>query len=187
MSLLSHHPERVVAGAALIVACLGLSASAAPNPSLPTSQALPLNVPVGGNFPNGQPQPPLEEIAKQYENSQQAISDGARLFDWFNCSGCHFHGAGGIGPAFENDGNWIYGGRLDQIFDSIYQGRPNGMPMWGKLIPPAQIWELAAYVKSLSTKSASQPTPTKPVPGVPGPATLETNPQSAQTSPEPSK
>ena len=176
MSSLYHHPERALAAAALLVTSLGLSASAAPNPALPVSQALPLDVPVGGNFPNGETEPPLDSIAKQYQNNAQAISDGARLFDWFNCSGCHFHGAGGIGPAFDNDGQWIYGGRLDQIYASIYQGRPNGMPMWGKIIPSSAIWELAAYVKSLSTKSASEATPTKPVAAAPGPATLETEP-----------
>ncbi len=176
MFSLYHHPERALAAAALLVTSLGLSASAAPNPALPVSQALPLDVPVGGNFPNGETEPPLDSIAKQYQNNAQAISDGARLFDWFNCSGCHFHGAGGIGPAFDNDGQWIYGGRLDQIYASIYQGRPNGMPMWGKIIPSSAIWELAAYVKSLSTKSASEATPTKPVAAAPGPATLETEP-----------
>lgn len=180
MSSLYLHPERAVAVAAAVIVGLGLATYAAKgNPDLPARQALPLGVPVGGNFPNGQQEPPLDSAAKRYQNNPQAIADGARLFDWFNCSGCHFHGAGGIGPAFDNNGNWIYGGRLDQIYASIYQGRPNGMPMWGNLIPSSQIWELAAYVKSLSTKSLGEPTPTKPVAGVPGPATLETQPEQA--------
>ena len=58
-----------------------------------------------------------------------AIADGERLFDWYNCSGCHFHGGGGMGPALM-DQQWIYGGALDQIHASIVQGRPNGMPSW---------------------------------------------------------
>jgi cytochrome c oxidase cbb3-type subunit 3 len=178
MSSLYHHPERALAATALLIAAFGLSGchEANSNPAMPAAQGQPLDVPVGGNFPAGESKPPLEAIAKQYQHNVQAVSDGSRLFDWYNCSGCHFHGAGGIGPPFYNDGQWLYGGRLDQIYDSIYQGRPNGMPMWGNLIPSSAIWELAAYVKSLSTKSASEPIPTKPVAGVPGPATLETEP-----------
>ena len=67
----------------------------------------------------------------------------------FNCSGCHFNGGGGIGPPLMDD-KWIYGGRLDQIFNSIYQGRPNGMPVWGGKISEQQIWEIATYVRSMS-------------------------------------
>jgi cytochrome c oxidase cbb3-type subunit 3 len=187
MSSLYHRPERAIAAAAFLVAASGLSASAANNPSLPASQAGPIDVPVGGNFPGGSEKPPLPAIAKQYENNPQAISDGARYFDWYNCDGCHFHGAGGIGPAFYNSGQWIYGGRLDQIYDSIYQGRPNGMPMWGDMIPSSVIWQIAAYVKSLSTKSASEAIPTKPVAAAPGPATLETEPDQPPTTPAASK
>ena len=64
------------------------------------------------------------------------------------------------------DQQWIYGGALDQIHASIVQGRPNGMPSWGRKIPDAQIWEIAAYVKSLSAPNAADGTdqamPTSP-------------------------
>lgn len=176
MFSLSHRPERVIAVASAILVALGVPASAAGGLSAPASQMQPLDVPVGGNFPANAAKPPLAAVAKKYENNAQAIAHGEQLFNWYNCSGCHFNGAGGIGPAFFNSGQWLYGGRLDQIYASIYQGRPNGMPMWGKLIPSSAIWELAAYVKSLSTKSAKEPIPTKPTPAVPGPATLETQP-----------
>ncbi len=71
------------------------------------------------------------------------------MYKQFNCAGCHFNGGGGIGPPLMDD-KWIYGGRLDQIFNSIYQGRPNGMPVWGGKIPDQQIWEIATYVRSMS-------------------------------------
>jgi cytochrome c oxidase cbb3-type subunit III len=80
---------------------------------------------------------------------------GRQLFDIYNCSGCHFHGGGGMGPALIDD-QWLYGSRLDQIYASIYQGRPKGMPAWAGAIPDAQIWELAALVKSLSMPSAAK-------------------------------
>jgi len=66
------------------------------------------------------------------------------------------------------DQQWRYGGRLDQIYASIVQGRPNGMPSWARKIPDAQIWEIAAFVKSLSGRSAAegpgQAMPTSPPP-----------------------
>ena len=48
------------------------------------------------------------------------------------------------------DGKWRYGGRIDQIAASIYEGRPNGMPAWRTKLTDQQIWQLAAYVRSLS-------------------------------------
>ena len=86
-----------------------------------------------------------------------ALQDGRRLFDWFNCSGCHGgHAGGGMGPSLRDE-VWIYGSRDDQVFDSIAQGRANGMPAWGSKIPQTQLWELVAYIKSMRT--AQEPDP----------------------------
>ena len=35
----------------------------------------------------------------RYEENAFAISQGKRLFSWFNCVGCHANGGGGSGPA----------------------------------------------------------------------------------------
>lgn len=51
------------------------------------------------------------------------------------------------------DNEWRYGSSLDQIFASIDQGRPNGMPSWHGKIPAGEVWDIAAYVKSLSASS----------------------------------
>ena len=83
-----------------------------------------------------------------YEGNAYAISDGQRLFEQYNCSGCHFHGGGGIGPALMDD-EWIYGNSPANIYTSIAEGRPNGMPSYGGHIPDFQIWELATYVRSV--------------------------------------
>ena len=48
------------------------------------------------------------------------------------------------------DEKWVYGGEIDQIYLSIAQGRANGMPAFAGKIPPEQIWQLAAYVRSMS-------------------------------------
>jgi cytochrome c oxidase cbb3-type subunit 3 len=54
-----------------------------------------------------------------------------------------------MGPPLMDD-QWRYGGRIDQIASSIAEGRPNGMPAWRDKLTDDQIWQLAAYVRSLS-------------------------------------
>jgi cytochrome c oxidase cbb3-type subunit III len=79
-----------------------------------------------------------------------SISEGQRLFDWFNCSGCHGGGGGGhIGPAL-TDAEWRYGASIEDVHRSIADGRPQGMPGFRGLIQDDQIWQLSAYVLSLS-------------------------------------
>ena len=84
-----------------------------------------------------------------YEQSAYAVSQGQKLFDQYNCSGCHAHGGGGIGPPLL-DQVWIYGAQPQNIFMTIVEGRPNGMPSFRGKIPDQQVWELVAYVRSLS-------------------------------------
>jgi cytochrome c oxidase cbb3-type subunit III len=89
-----------------------------------------------------------EQQRKMYEENAHHVSEGKRLYSWFNCVGCHAQGGGDSGPALMDD-QWIYGGEIDQIYLTILQGRPNGMPAFGGKIPSQQIWQLAAYVRSM--------------------------------------
>ncbi len=92
-----------------------------------------------------------------YTGNPVALQDGRRLFNWYNCSGCHGgHAGGGMGPSLRDE-TWIYGSRDDQIFDSIAQGRSKGMPAWGAKIPEDQIWQLVAYIKSMRTPQEPDP------------------------------
>jgi cytochrome c oxidase cbb3-type subunit 3 len=84
-----------------------------------------------------------------YEENAYAVSQGKTLYNQFNCSGCHFQGGGGIGPPLM-DSEWIYGSRPENIFETITEGRPNGMPAFGRKIAADQTWQLVAYVRSLS-------------------------------------
>jgi cytochrome c oxidase cbb3-type subunit 3 len=121
---------------------------------------------VSGLFPGGGAPPPADPEAAKYEGNVQAIAVGKQLFDAYNCSGCHFHGAGGIGPSLI-DASWIYGDRIEQIYASIHQGRPNGMPTWGGKLSTTEIWELAAYIRSAANDAKSVPIPTTPTEAVP--------------------
>jgi len=85
---------------------------------------------------------------QEYAENAYQLAQGQALYSAFNCVGCHAHGGGDVGPALMDD-KWIYGGEIDQIYLSIAQGRPNGMPAFAGLVPPAQIWQLSAYVRSM--------------------------------------
>jgi cytochrome c oxidase cbb3-type subunit III len=100
-------------------------------------------------FPGNSNPPALDVRAKLYDNNANAISQGQQLYMQMNCVGCHSHGGGGMGPALMDD-EWRYGGRIDQIATTIAEGRPNGMPAWRGKLTEDQIWDLAAYVRSLS-------------------------------------
>ncbi len=105
--------------------------------------------------PQTQPQ-----IQNPDNSNAYAISEGQRLYEWYNCSGCHFHGGGGIGPPLIKQ-QWIYGGEPANIFDTIVKGRPNGMPSWGGRIPEYQIWEIVAYVRSMNHQQPTSATPVR--------------------------
>ncbi|HEY4212601.1 MAG TPA: c-type cytochrome [Steroidobacteraceae bacterium] len=91
----------------------------------------------------------IDPRADRYYDNPEAVNTGKRLFGQYNCSGCHSNGGGGMGPPLMDD-EWIYGGRLEQIHQTLIEGRPNGMPAWGGKIPDEQLWQLSAYVRSMS-------------------------------------
>jgi cytochrome c oxidase cbb3-type subunit 3 len=102
--------------------------------------------------PDAGPSTPIRETTyhSPYEDNAWAVSEGKRLFEWMNCSGCHAHGGGAMGPALM-DGAWRYGnGDPGSIFASIVEGRPGGMPAYRDRIGEADVWKLVAYVRTLS-------------------------------------
>jgi cytochrome c oxidase cbb3-type subunit 3 len=86
---------------------------------------------------------------KQFEGNAYHLSEGKRLFGWYNCNGCHSNGGGGSGPALM-DAHWVYGSDIENIVATVREGRPNGMPSFRGKIPDQQIWQIAAFVRSLS-------------------------------------
>jgi len=176
-------PRSVLGAAAIALAIVSAAGTViAQNADQAASESGPLNVAVTTLFPGGGKPPPPDPRGTAVDGNPRTIAEGARLFDWYNCSGCHFHGAGGIGPSLMGS-SWRYGGQIDQIFASVYQGRPNGMPSWAHKIPDAEIWELAAYVRSLSAPTAAngqgQLVPTPP----PAPSALPPPPKPTTTGP----
>jgi len=84
-----------------------------------------------------------------YRETSYAMSEGQQLYNSFNCVGCHAHGGGGMGVPLMDD-KWIYGSQPEQVFATIVQGRPKGMPSFRGRLNEHQVWELVAYVRSLS-------------------------------------
>jgi cytochrome c oxidase cbb3-type subunit 3 len=117
------------------------------------------------------PVQPRDTVAGPFDNNAYETSEGQILFDRMNCSGCHSHGGGGMGPALMDD-QWIYGSEANQIFASISEGRPNGMPSWRQRLTDRQIWQLVAYVRSLSglTPKGARPGRTDHMMVAPAPA-----------------
>jgi len=90
-------------------------------------------------------------LRNPYEGDRQRTAEGAKLFVSYNCIDCHgVDGSGAMGPSLA-DGRWHFGGSAGEVFQSIYEGRPDGMPSWGGRIADDQIWRLVSYVRSLYT------------------------------------
>ncbi|HEU5019711.1 MAG TPA: c-type cytochrome [Pseudolabrys sp.] len=104
------------------------------------------NVPIGGLA--GGAQSDLGSTIKNPAGTEGAHR-GRMLYVKLNCADCHgYDGKGGMGPDL-TDKKWIFGGTPAEIFKSIFQGRPEGMPSWGKALPKKDIWQLVAYIQSL--------------------------------------
>ena len=107
---------------------------------------LAVGFPLGGKFLN---------LRNPYEGDKRAIATGSQLFVAYNCVDCHgADGSGAMGPSLQ-DGRWHFGGSPGEVFESISEGRPDGMPSWGGHISTDQIWMLTAYVRSLAGKDLS--------------------------------
>jgi cytochrome c oxidase cbb3-type subunit 3 len=91
---------------------------------------------------------PEPTVAGPYDDNAYAISEGKTLFSAMNCAGCHAYGGGSIGPALMDD-EWIYGSEPENIFATIVEGRPNGMPAFRGRLQNYQVWRLVAYVRSI--------------------------------------
>jgi cytochrome c oxidase cbb3-type subunit III len=98
--------------------------------------------------------------ARMYEENAFHIGEGGRLYKQMNCVGCHANGGGGMGPPLMDD-QWRYGGTMEAIVATLDQGRPNGMPSWRGKLTPQQMWQIAAYVRTLSAQVPKDAAPSR--------------------------
>ena len=93
--------------------------------------------------------PPAGELRNPHAGDAESAKAGEKLFTSMNCDGCHGDaGSGWVGPSLA-DGRWRYGARDEEIFNSIFYGRPKGMPAYGGVMGSEGVWMLVNYLKSI--------------------------------------
>lgn len=112
-----------------------------------------VHVPVVTLYPGAVPVRPT--VKNPVADDPAAAQRGMEYFNQMNCVGCHApNGAGGMGPSLSN-ATFLYGKEPENIYLSILQGRPHGMPAWGGMLPDQAIWDLVAYIESISKEPAA--------------------------------
>jgi len=97
----------------------------------------------------GHSDPAAGVFTNPYKDNKAMAAAGEGMFASMNCDGCHGGGASGFAAPSLADGRWRYGGADEEIFQSIYYGRPKGMPAFGGVLGADGIWILVTYLKSL--------------------------------------
>jgi len=126
-------------------------ADAAPPAVTPAEEkpAVPPTIQYPSHISAGHSVPPAGVLTNPYKGDKDMAAAGVSLFASMNCDGCHGGGASGFAAPSLADGRWRYGGADEEIFQSIYYGRPKGMPAFGGVIGADGIWILVTYLKSL--------------------------------------
>jgi len=86
------------------------------------------------------------------------LSSGKAIFET-NCVVCHMaDGGGGIGPNL-TDRNWILGGGIKNVFNTISEGGRDGKGMvaWKQSLKPAEMAQVASYVLTFQETTAANP------------------------------
>lgn len=101
----------------------------------------------------------LQDIMADPQLAQFAVAGGASAFK-VNCAQCHGSGAAGFaGFPNLNDDDWVWGGTVDDIYQTIAHGirhpgddetRISEMPAYGDILQPVEIKQVAAFVVSLT-------------------------------------
>ena len=133
---------------ACVVFLAGCEREVRPFQTLPVASARSQHVTMTPLHPGDAPPPATGQNSPFRENAW-GISEGKRLYNFYNCVGCHANGGGGMGPPLMDD-KWIYGYEAANIYQTIIEGRPNGMPSFRNKIPDQQVWMLVAYVQAMS-------------------------------------
>jgi cytochrome c551/c552 len=135
----------VLGAVAMLVSC---DRRGDPNASSASTQPPPATA-IEDSVRAGGVAPPAGELRNPHAGDANSAKAGEGLFASMNCDGCHGGGGSGwVGPSLA-DGRWRYGGSDAEIFQSIFYGRPKGMPAYGGAIGRDGVWMLVNYLKSL--------------------------------------
>ena len=100
--------------------------------------------------------PPVVTIkaVNPYAGDQASAEQGKALFRMMNCEGCHSIGGEGSWAPSIITRRWRYGGTDAAVFETIFYGRPRGMPAYGGILPPEATWKLVTFLRSLPPPKA---------------------------------
>ncbi len=92
-----------------------------------------------------------DQIVKDPKMMEFVRSVGKGLFG-DNCAACHGRGGQGVVGLYPNltDNDWLWGGGMDRIHETLVQGRKGFMPAFGAVLKPEQLDDVAEYVLTLS-------------------------------------
>lgn len=83
-----------------------------------------------------------------FRGDAAAIEEGQQVFSTI-CAACHKPDASGlVGPSLV-DPYWKYGHSDAELFESVAEGRPGGMPPWLAQLGADKIWKSLAYLETL--------------------------------------
>lgn len=117
---------------------------------------------ISGWSSTGQYNTQMEEAEKAYAHLKKEVADiqltpddsevlalGEKHYK-SRCAPCHGEeGEGRIGPSFKDE-VWLYGDTDTDIFVSVKDGRPKGMPPWGKVLKPEELMAVASFVRKMN-------------------------------------
>lgn len=109
----------------------------------------------------------FEQIAQDPQLKEFALNGGKIAFKE-NCAACHGTGAQGAkGYPNLNDDDWLWGGKIEDIYTTLKYGirsghekaRSNQMPSFGldKILTKQEVEEVTEYVISLTDKASKNP------------------------------
>jgi cytochrome c551/c552 len=133
----------------LVAASQVRSETATVPPPADMSRAGPPSIRHPSHIEAGHRPPPASVPTNPFKGDKATAATGASLFASMNCDGCHGGGALGFAGPSLADGRWRYGGDDEELFQSIFYGRPKGMPAFGGALGSEGIWILVTYLQSL--------------------------------------
>jgi cytochrome c oxidase cbb3-type subunit 3 len=141
----------------LVTACGSAKSADQPAAGASAGTAAPPAIRYQGHIAAGGIAPPSGELVNPFAGDAKSAVEGGKLFTSMNCDGCHGGGAiGFIAPSL-SDGRYRYGSTDAELYQTIFYGRPDGMPAFGGVLAAPIVWKLVTYLKSLPVP-ASVPT-----------------------------
>ncbi|MBD3767550.1 MAG: cytochrome-c oxidase, cbb3-type subunit III [Gammaproteobacteria bacterium] len=96
----------------------------------------------------------VEEILADKSLVDYAVATSRATFGDY-CAACHgAGGAGNVGYPILADDDWLYGGDVNTIYQTLVMGRNGNMPAYGAMLSSEQIGNVADFVIAMSQGKA---------------------------------